>query len=59
MLEVSDLEALSDRLTAAGVPHKVVRESEGAYAGQATAIGILPQKKSKLRRYLSSYPLLR
>lgn len=59
-LAVSDeatLLQVEARLRAAGVPFVSVREPDRG--DQLTAIGIVPRPKSQLRRYLSSYPLLR
>jgi len=53
------LEELSRELCAQGVVHKPIVENSGPYAGMMTAIGVMPQLRSKLRRYFSSYPLLR
>jgi len=50
---------VSERLAAAGLDYKVIRESEGDWAGQAMAIGIRPAPKNEIRRYVSSLPLIR
>lgn len=48
------------RLSAAGVRHTQVVESEGDLAGQCTAIGLeLVRDRAPARRVLSSLPLLR
>ena len=48
-----------ERLKAVGLPHKAIRESSGECAGQITAIGVCPDRRSKLKKYFSSLPLLR
>lgn len=51
---------VSARLSAAGITHHLVRESEdakSAYAGQLLAIGIPPQPRERIRRVLSSIRL--
>jgi hypothetical protein len=41
------------------VRHKLIVENSPEYAGQATAIGVEPRRRSEIRRYLSSLPLLK
>ena len=53
------LKSLSERLTDAGVRHRTIIEHDGDLAGQVTAIGVEPRPRSELRRWFSSYPLLR
>ena len=53
------LAALAERLTAAGVPHRAIVENDGDLAGQITAIGVEPQRRSKIKHWFSSLPLLR
>jgi len=50
---------LSARLDEVNVPHKLVRESDYPYSGQLMALGVRPERRSKLKKYLSSLPLLR
>jgi hypothetical protein len=54
-----ELRLLADRLEAAGIALTRIVESDGAHAGQLMAIGLTPCDRDKVRRYLSSYPLLR
>ncbi len=61
-LAVPDSEALaelSQRLHQAGIKHHSVIESDEPYSGQLLAIGIPPQPRERLRRVLSSIPLMR
>jgi hypothetical protein len=51
--------ALEERLKAAGVEHRAIRETGHAYEGQLTAIGICPRPRREVQRYVSSLPLLR
>lgn len=53
------LRALADRLTRIGVPHHLVLEDAAPYTGQATALGVAPDFRSKLRRHFSALPLLK
>ena len=53
------LAELERQLAAAGVRFAAIRESDPPYQGELLAIGIEPQRKSKVRRYVSSLPLLR
>jgi len=54
------LEDLHDRLERRGVPHVVIREGEGEFAGQAMAIGIEPTAdRTEIRKEVSSLPLVR
>lgn len=55
----SELRTIRDRLVSAGIEHVLIEESDGDYAGQAMAIGVVPQPKEKPRRVLSSLPLVR
>ena len=54
-----ELRLLSDRLTAAGLPHHPIHEPDEPYNGQLMAIGIPPNYKSAYRRYLSNLPLIK
>lgn len=49
----------SEQLKALGVHHAAIVEQEGTYAGEITAIGVKPERRSKLRKLFSSLPLLR
>lgn len=56
----STLRDYSARLSAAGVSHVLVIESDAPYEGQATAIGVMPlRERAVVRRVLSSLPLLK
>ncbi len=55
----AELQALSERLFYAGIKHKRIVESDAPFTGQLMALGVPPGKRSELRRYLSSVPLLR
>ncbi len=54
-----ELVKLADRLSVAGVPHRLIREPDAPFNGAATALGIVPGPRRPLRRFLSRYPLLR
>lgn len=42
------------------LPHVLIRETEGEFAGQATAIGVVPlEGRDRAKKALSSLPLLR
>ncbi len=49
----------AERLEARGVPLVRVRETDGPYAGQLTALGVKPARKGVVGRHLSCLPLLR
>ncbi|NIT77336.1 MAG: hypothetical protein GWO44_10565 [Thermoplasmata archaeon] len=53
------LAELERQLTAGGVRFSAIRESDPPHQGELLAIGIEPQRKSLVRRYVSSLPLLR
>ena len=53
------LAALSERLDRHSIIHRKIIESDPPYNGQLLAIGIPPQPREKLRKALSSIPLLR
>ena len=57
--EVDTLCQLEQKLLNNKIPHTAIRETMGVYAGQLMAIGVVPGRRSKLRRYFSSVPLLR
>jgi peptidyl-tRNA hydrolase len=54
-----ELRRLHAELTDRGLEHALVIENEGDYAGQATAIGVIPAPRSQLRRLFRKYPLLK
>ncbi len=53
------LAALAERLTKAGVAHVVINEPDAPWNGALMAIGVVPGRRSELRRHLSSLPLLK
>ena len=54
------LEALSDELEELEIPHRLVYEGEGEYAGQPMALGVEPTlDRLKVRRVLSKLPLVK
>lgn len=54
------LRAVSRDLSAREVPHHVVVETDGPYAGQAMAIGIRPTRDRRaVRKAVSGLPLVR
>jgi hypothetical protein len=53
------LEALEGILEAQGVPFRAIREVDPPYNGELLAIGLKPARKDRLKKYLSSFPLLR
>lgn len=50
---------LGRTLTAAGIPHVQITETEGAFAGQVMAIGCAPAPKAGLKKFFSSIPLIK
>jgi peptidyl-tRNA hydrolase len=59
VLACAALEALSAKLKEAGVSHHLIVENDGLFAGEATALGVVPGRRSILKKHFSSYPLLR
>jgi hypothetical protein len=55
----SELNDLSFRLFAAGIPHRRIIENDAPWTGQLMAIGIKPMRRSELKRHLSGLKLLR
>lgn len=53
------LEALEGLLEASGVPHRAIRENDPPYSGELLAIGVRPDERRKLKKYFSSFALLR
>jgi len=54
------LREVSSRLTASQVAQTLIEESDGAFAGQAMAIGCeLVQDRTPIRKVVSSLPLLK
>lgn len=62
-LAVKDEEELHEyagKLWDAEIPHKVIVETDGPYAGQAMTIGLFPTRdKSSIRKILGGLPLAR
>lgn len=54
----AELRALAARLTAAGINHHLIIESDAPYTDQAMAIGIKPMNRQLLKPFLSSYALV-
>lgn len=50
---------LSTKLTAARIPHTLIREPDAPFNGAATAVGIQPMHRRKLKKFLGRYSLLR
>jgi hypothetical protein len=59
VLQHDDLVDLSADLRSQGIRHKAITENDGEFAGRITAIGCVPCPREHLRRYFSSFPLLR
>ena len=59
MPDEAALRELATTLEREGLPRHLIVESDAPYTDQAMAIGILPMDRSKLKRYLSKYPLLK
>ena len=62
VLAVPDEEQLQQWGTALannGPPFITISENGGPYKGQLMAIGVRPDRRSKLKRYFSSLPLLK
>jgi DNA gyrase inhibitor GyrI len=54
------LRSLAQRLWDGEVPHTVIEEVDGPFAGQAMAIGCWPtRERERMRRFTSSLPLVR
>lgn len=54
-----ELRLIASNLEANNVDFRLIVESSGDFAGQAMAIGVVPGPRNTLRKYLSSYPLIR
>lgn len=50
---------LSIDLTAAGIAHRCIYESDEPYCGQLLAVGVAPDLRSKLKGHFRRYQLLR
>ena len=54
----AELRALAEKLTAGGIEHKLIIESDPPYAGQAMAIGVRPMDRKRVKPFLSSFALV-
>lgn len=54
-----ELEAVSKRLSEAGISHERVREPDAPYNGQLMALGLPSAYKSTYRRFISNLPLIK
>lgn len=52
-----ELLALEAQLRGAGVAHAAIREPDEPYCGELLAIGVAPQQRGPLRRFLSRFRL--
>jgi hypothetical protein len=55
----AELLVYEQKLIAAGIPHKTIREPDAPYFGAAMTIGIFPRPRAELRPLLSNLPLLK
>lgn len=55
----AELLRISRTLTEAGVSHRLIREPDPPYLGQAMAIGIPPQQRALLRPFLGKLALFK
>lgn len=53
------LRVLARRLGMAGILHRGIYETDPPWNGQMMAIGLYPEQRSKLKKLLSSLPLLK
>lgn len=53
-----ELLRIHEKLTAAGIPHKLVREPDAPWNGAAMAIGVTPMPRDAVRKLLSNLPLV-
>lgn len=54
-----ELHQLAIRLDRAGIDFKLIREPDAPYNNQLMAIGITPIRKSRVRKLLSNFPLVK
>jgi hypothetical protein len=57
--EPQQLQDLERQLIEAGIAHRAIRENSEPYSGELMAIGVRPGLRSQLRRYFSTYPLIK
>ncbi len=55
----SELQQLAIRLDHAGIAFKLIHEPDAPYNNQLMAIGVMPVKKSVVKKLLSNLPLLK
>ena len=53
------LRSIAEFLEENGVAHHLIIENAEAYQGQLMAIGVVPDVRSKLRKYFSTLPLVK
>lgn len=54
-----ELKKLELKLRIAGIPFRAIREPDAPWNGQLMAIGVCPAPKDRVKKYLSSIPLLK
>ena len=59
VLACDDFAPLMEKLRQAAIEHRQIIEETGPYGGETTAVGVVPKRRSQLKKYFSSYPLLR
>ncbi len=55
----TELRTVCDQMVKAGVALRPIVENEGDYDGQLMAIGIAPCSKEAVKRFLSTFPLVK
>jgi hypothetical protein len=55
----NDLVSLSERLTAAGIHHVLIREPDPPYNGAAVAVGVEPQDRSVVQPFVADFKVFR
>lgn len=56
---LEELHSLEEVLIAEKVPHKAIREPDDPHNGSLVAIGICPDFRTKVRRFVSNLPLIK
>lgn len=54
-----DLVLLAERLREAGIHHVLIREPDPPYNGAATAVGIEPQDRERIRPFVAHFKVFR
>lgn len=54
-----ELLRIHEKLTAAGIQHKLVREPDPPFNGEAVAIGVVPMPRDQVSKLVSQLPLIR